>query len=502
MRLKKSLIQLAVGGLIPCAALGQPITTTYTYDLLGNRIIATDLVRPTGPALTTVEPRIGPVGSVVNIFGTDLPPGDASGLTVTFSGIEAPILSVAPTMLTVEVPEGAAIGPLVVTLPDNSQVDLGQFRMFTICWTGNGDAISWQDPANWDQNRVPDRFDEVGVLSNPNTTVVRFSGNASLIGLTCEEPFEMVSGVLDIRRDLILVDTFVMISGNLTVGRVIKVDGSMTWSGGGIGGSGTTDLSGGLTIDGFVQLVDRVMRIAPKQTTEFAGDRAWLRLSGDATFLNEGIFRVERGGTMDRGGAGSHRFVNTGVFEKLGQGMLNVGLPFENSGDVDLQSGSFRVSAFLYTQSEGATILDGGDLILVNNLMEISGGLVSGTGTITGDVQSTGEFTPGFGVGVITVDGSYDQAGPGSLTVEIGGEGDPCSQLDLLDITGTAVLGGALHIVLIDGCQPELGQQFEVLSYGARVGEFENITGLEIGNGLVFMVLYEPSAVILEVVEP
>lgn len=154
MRLQESLIQLTVGGLIPYAALGQPITTTYTYDLLGNRITATDLVRPTGPALTTVEPRVGPVGSVVNIFGTDLPPGDASGFTVTFNGIEAPILSIAPTMLTVEVPEGATVGPIVVTLPDNSQVDLGQFRMFTICWTGNGDAISWQDPENWDQNRV------------------------------------------------------------------------------------------------------------------------------------------------------------------------------------------------------------------------------------------------------------------------------------------------------------------------------------------------------------
>lgn len=56
----------------------------------------------------------------------------------------------------------------------------------------------------------------------------------------------MISGSLEIRRDLILADTFVMNSGNLTVGPAIKVDGSMTWSGGGIGGSGTTDLSGGL----------------------------------------------------------------------------------------------------------------------------------------------------------------------------------------------------------------------------------------------------------------
>ena len=118
------LIALSLG---TSTAYGQFETTTYGYDSLGNRVSATNLIRFTDTRVFSFQPRAGLGGDRVNIFGRNLPPGDGAGFTVTINGVPATIISVATRVITIEVPAGASSGPLIVTLPDATQFDLGTF---------------------------------------------------------------------------------------------------------------------------------------------------------------------------------------------------------------------------------------------------------------------------------------------------------------------------------------------------------------------------------------
>lgn len=54
----------------------------------------------------------------------------------------------------------------------------------------------------------------------------------------------------------------------------------------------------------------------------------------------------------------------------------------------------------------------------------------------------------------------------------------------MLNITGTASLGGTLDVDLIEGFQPEPGQSFDVMTFGSCIDEFDQYSGLDLGNGL------------------
>src|SRR2546430_13568661 len=46
-----------------------------------------------------------------------------------------------------------------------------------------------------------------------------------------------------------------------------------------------------------------------------------------------------------------------------------------------------------------------------------------------------------------------------------------------------ANLDGTINLRLINGYVPNLGDTFDVLTYGSRIGSFTTITGLSIGGG-------------------
>lgn len=120
---------LALVSLTAVAQAQTVVTTSYEYDSVGNRISATNLFRLTDTRVLSFSPSVALHGERVVIFGRNLPPGDGIEITVTFDGIVANIISVSTRVITVEVPQGAMTGPLVVTLPDSPPVDLGTFNI-------------------------------------------------------------------------------------------------------------------------------------------------------------------------------------------------------------------------------------------------------------------------------------------------------------------------------------------------------------------------------------
>ena len=183
-----------------------------------------------------------------------------------------------------------------------------------------------------------------------------------------------------------------------------------------------------------------------------------------ATFTNDGTLRVTNSGTL-----------------RLASGVL------ENYGIVEMSGGGQLV-----TTSLGTTGLE-------NSL----GGILQGTGTVTGNVTNTaGTVAPGPLPGAITIEGDYVQGSDGELFIELAGF-DQGTKFDFLDILGTAAISGSLKISLLDGFLPEVTDTFVFIhADGGLSGTFGNLIDLD---GNIWNVTYSPNQVslsLLAVPEP
>jgi hypothetical protein len=177
---------------------------------------------------------------------------------------------------------------------------------------------------------------------------------------------------------------------------------------------------------------------------------------------------------------------------------MSCGVLFQNSGTVELRSGSVNFTRG-FVQTDGATSLIGGNIQAFPSFV-ILGGSLSGSGSI--DVfafTNAASISPGASVGLLMFKGNYTQTATGSLNFEIGGA-LPGTGFDQISVSNAAALGGALDISLINGYQPNLGDTFPVLTCGSRTGTFATISGLVIGNGKQFQVNYGAQGVTLSVV--
>jgi fibronectin-binding autotransporter adhesin len=168
--------------------------------------------------------------------------------------------------------------------------------------------------------------------------------------------------------------------------------------------------------------------------------------------------------------------------------------PFHNAGTVAvMDSSAFTVSgANTYSQTGGATRVDGH---LTATAINISAGWLTGRGTVTADVTSSGWVGPGASAGTLTVEGDYVQGAFGRLQVEIGGT-DP-GESDLLVVTGNADLAGYLSVVALPGLTLEDGDSIRVLACSSLQGGFAHATGLCPVLGICLDIAYLDDGVIL-----
>jgi len=191
---------------------------------------------------------------------------------------------------------------------------------------------------------------------------------------------------------------------------------------------------------------------------------------------------------------------NDGIFTKSGGTAQSYVYPvFNNSGLVHVQSGILYFFFGGLTQTDGLTLLNGGN-IQSQPPVNIHGGTLAGDGTVTGNVNTanTGRIRPGQSAGVIDIVGNYTQAATGGLDIELGGysQGD---EFDLLTVSGPAALDGVLYVSLIDGFVPQIGDQFVVLTAGARTGTFANV--ITSPSTLEVNVIYGVGSVTIEIVD-
>lgn len=222
-----------------------------------------------------------------------------------------------------------------------------------------------------------------------------------------------------------------------------------------------------------LQLSSLDAAIAPTATAEIlvTGANSHLAIGSDARLGDEGaaLLQVDDGGLAS---IASHLIINSNSEANVAQGgMATIGQATPISG----------------------AIVVGED------------GLLSGAGTIVGDVVNDGGIVaPGLSPGTLRINGNYLQGPNGILNLEVGGV--LAGEFDQLIVTGNLILAGTVNIHLVNGFLPAVGDQFNFFAIG---GDFD-ISGAEIHwpnapIGLRYSASYDDgvySAVITAVPEP
>ena len=166
---------------------------------------------------------------------------------------------------------------------------------------------------------------------------------------------------------------------------------------------------------------------------------------------------------------GSHKF----------QAAVNL----QNATTVDVTSNSQLVFDGALDLGENTLTKTGAGELAIRNDLVVSGGgsisvqqgTVSGNGTVGGDLNNdSGTVSPGNSPGVITVEGDFSQGEQGTLHMELAGT-KAGRQYDQFIVAGEASLAGTLEVSLLDGFEPQAGDNFDILKFSLTRGDFDNV---------------------------
>jgi hypothetical protein len=222
------------------------------------------------------------------------------------------------------------------------------------------------------------------------------------------------------------------------------------------------------------------------------GTITWTRgniVADSCTITNNspGVFDIQCNANLTRVVGAFPSITNNGTFKKSsGTGTTSIDADFTNTSQFSLLSGIVQFeSGNLITQTGGSTVLNGGNLNVARTYY-VSGGSISGVGTI-GQVNSaggnlstdvagetgtgTGSVHPGVGTGpgTLNVAGNYTQTSGGSLVIN----SDAAGNIGLLNVQGTlATLAGAVTVTRDPNWKPSTGR-FSFLKWVSVTGDFD-----------------------------
>lgn len=167
--------------------------------------------------------------------------------------------------------------------------------------------------------------------------------------------------------------------------------------------------------------------------------------------------------------------------------------------DINLTLGSDKT---IYIRSGGELSIQPGQTLNSNTIIYAeAGALFQNDGQFNSGVRVQGSLTnrgilsPGNAVGTFTIDGNYNATGSAVHAFEI----SSLSTFDNINITGNAVINGALNISFVGGYVPVLGNTFKILSFNAGTGSFSNTILPSLPPGLYWKLNYNPTDITLEV---
>ena len=193
------------------------------------------------------------------------------------------------------------------------------------------------------------------------------------------------------------------------------------------------------------------------------------------TFTNQGAISIGKGSTFTVGSAGSY-------LQHGGKTTVNGKLALSSAEERSDESDSSSDPA-----AAGIKI--------------VKGSLLGNGGTVAAHVSSSGTVIPADSTtttGKLGITGAYTQTAAGALDANIAGAN--AGQFNVLNVTGTATLGGTLNIGLLNNFVPLIGAEFEILTAKHVTGTFATVNGIKINSSEHFTVTYNSGNVTLTVV--
>jgi hypothetical protein len=246
--------------------------------------------------------------------------------------------------------------------------------------------------------------------------------------------------------------------------------GTLVWGGGSIGHDAaiTVPTNGTLLIASAANYTKSLYGCLTN-----AGMIAWqphssLHVAGILHNLPSAFFDAQFDGTVSQGGNGV--IINDGTFQKSsGAGTTTCYTRFINNGTAKVSSGtlSFEDS---FTNSAGTILLSGGSFRTVPPLW-LGGGLLTGWGTVIGDVTNAATIRASRSNGVMTINGKYEQLLGGRVEFELGGN-TPGVDQSRVNVIGKATLRGTVGVDWFGGYVPAPGTSFPVLAISSHEGNF------------------------------
>ena len=256
----------------------------------------------------------------------------------------------------------------------------------SICWDGGGGDFFWANALNWSTDALPGVADDVvvdfgGVTVDLDDVGVTHTVSSlfSNDNLTLSDGTLSISNVATINGDLTLA------GGNLDGAADVTITGLTSWPNAAstIAGSGTLFATGGLDIN-FGAGTNRTF----SRDIELDGTSTWTASGGSSLFT--GAQQVTNLGTLEVGNTGGTITISTTFFDNTatgtidknaGAGTLTMSGFYGNSGDFIVGSGGVRLNnANTHT---GDFIVGAGAALLVDGATTLSGGSVSGLGSVT-----------------------------------------------------------------------------------------------------------------------
>ena len=175
----------------------------------------------------------------------------------------------------------------------------------------------------------------------------------------------------------------------------------------------------------------------------------------------------------------------TATVDAIGQhaGWVRIGIAAGDSGTLQISSG--ELDAFdgvdVGGVSDGAGTLHIGPAgKLVAPVVEVNAqGVLSGQGSIEGNVFNQGKVRPGTSAGTLAIDGNFLQSAGGELTIEIASS----ISFDRLVVSDQLQAGGTLRLVLT-GSSPAAGNAFDILDWSLLEGIFGTVDLPALAPGL------------------
>ncbi len=326
----------------------------------------------------------------------------------------------------------------------------------TYTWDAGGGAdTSWFTAANWSPDGVPGAGDTAmldidATITLPSSTSVGtfIHNNPSFVG----------------------ANSTVTIPAGVT----LTVLSNFTWTGGTENGAGTTTVAAGAT---FTYPANGIQTFLDARTLNLVGDTTVagsftddFGMSGGATINNTGVFDIQ--GTMFfTSGPGAFNNLAGATFKKTAGGSLvlfNLGIDFNNAGLVQVLNGTIGFRG--YTQTAGEIQLNDGGALSFSPAPILNGGVLSGSGSIVGNIVNNGAIIQPGGagaIGTITTNGDYSQGAGATIETEISGTG--AGQFDVFAVGGLASIDGTLTAPLLGAFAPPSGSQFQTITAGSSI---------------------------------